>query len=67
MGAIFRVKIIETDNLVQTLREIKKNKFKVVVTSLDTEDSIYNIDYKKKSNSNWKRSQWGIKRSTGIS
>ena len=48
MGAIFRVKIIETDNLVQTLREIKKNKFKVVVTSLDTEDSIYNIDYKKK-------------------
>ena len=48
MGAIFRVKIIETDNLVQTLKEIKKNKFKVVVTSLDTEDSIYNIDYKKK-------------------
>ena len=48
MGAIFRVKIIETDNLVQTLKEIRKNKFKVVVTSLDTEDSIYNIDYKKK-------------------
>ena len=48
MGAIFRVKIIETDNLVQTLKETKKNKFKVVVTSLDTEDNIYNINYKKK-------------------
>ena len=48
MGAIFRVKIIETDNLVQTLKEIKKNKFKVVVTSLDTEESIYDIDYRKK-------------------
>lgn len=49
MGAIFRVKIIETDNLVQTLKEIKKNKFKVVVTSLDTEESIYDIDYRKKA------------------
>lgn len=48
MGAIFRVKIIETDNLVQTLKEIKKNKFNVVVTSLDTEESIYDIDYRKK-------------------
>mgnify|MGYP001860687938 CR=1 FL=1 len=48
MGAIFRVKIIETDNLVQTLKEMKKNKFKIVVTSLDTKDSIYNIDYYKK-------------------
>jgi len=48
MGAIFRVNIIESDNLVNTLKEIKKHKFKVVATSLQTEESIYDIDYKKK-------------------
>ena len=48
MGAIFRVNIIESENLVNTLREIKKHKFKVVATSLQTEESIYDIDYKKK-------------------
>ena len=48
MGAILRVKVIETDDLVATLKEIKKNKFKVVVTSLDTNDSVYNIEYNKK-------------------
>lgn len=48
MGAIFRVKIIESDNLVKTLKETKKHKFKIVATSLQTEESIYNIDYNKK-------------------
>ena len=48
MGAIFRVNIIESDNLVNTLKEIKKHKFKVVATSLQTEESIYDIEYKKK-------------------
>ena len=48
MGAILRVKIIETDDLVKTLKEIRKNKFKIVATSLDTSDSIYDIDYSKK-------------------
>lgn len=48
MGAIFRVRIKETDNLAKTLKEIKKNKFKVVATSLETTDSIYDIDYMKK-------------------
>ena len=48
MGAILRVKVIETDDLVATLKEIKKNKFKVVVTSLDTNDSVYDIEYNKK-------------------
>ena len=48
MGAIFRVNIIESENLVNTLKEIKKHKFKVVSTSLQTEESIYDIDYKKK-------------------
>ena len=48
MGAILRIKIIESDDLIKTIKEIKKNKFKVVVTSLDTDDSIYDIDYNKK-------------------
>lgn len=48
MGAILRIKIIESDDLVKTLKEAKKNKFKVVATSLDTNDSIYDIEYNKK-------------------
>lgn len=48
MGAIFRVKIIESENLVKTLKELKKRKYKVVATSLQTESSIYDIDYSKK-------------------
>ena len=48
MGAIFRVNIIEVENLVDTLKEVQKNDFKVMVTSLDTEKSVYDIDYNKK-------------------
>lgn len=47
MGAIFRVKIIESENLADTLKTIKKHKFKVVSTSLDTDKSMYDIEYKK--------------------
>lgn len=47
MGAIFRVKIIESDNLADTLKTIKKHKFKVISTSLDTDKSMYDVDYKK--------------------
>ncbi len=48
MGAIFRVKIIECEDLKQTLKEIKKHKFKIVVSSLQTENTIYDISYNKK-------------------
>ena len=48
MGAIFRVKIIEAENLVETLKNIKKHKFKVVATSLAGSESIYKMDYDKK-------------------
>ncbi len=48
MGAIFRVKVIIAEDLVKTLKEIKKHKFKVVATSLKTEDSIYDVEYDKK-------------------
>ena len=48
MGAIFRVKIIECEDLEKTLREVKKQKFKLVVTSLQTEKSLYDIDFNRK-------------------
>lgn len=48
MGAIFRVKVIECDNLEKTLKEIKKYKYEIVVTSLQTNESIYDIKYNKK-------------------
>ena len=48
MGAIFRVKIIECENLMETLKQAKKHHFKVMVTSLQTENSIYDVDYNKK-------------------
>ena len=47
MGAIFRINIIEVENLAETLKEIKKNKFKVMVTALDGKKSIYEADYSK--------------------
>lgn len=43
MGAIFRVNILESANLKNEIENIKKNKFKVVITSLQTEKSIYDI------------------------
>lgn len=48
MGAIFRVKIIEAENLVETLKNMKKHKFKVVSTSLSGTKNIYDMDYEKK-------------------
>lgn len=48
MGAIFRINIIESDNLIQTLKNIKKHKFKIVATTLETNNTIYDIDYDKK-------------------
>ena len=48
MGAIFRINIIEVEDLQETLKEIQKNKFKVMVTALDADNSIYNVDYNKK-------------------
>ena len=41
MGAIYRVKVIVSEDLVKTLKEIKKHKYKVLATSLDEADMIY--------------------------
>ena len=48
MGAIFRIKIIEVENLAQAIKEMRKHHFKLMVTSLQTENSIYDIDFNKK-------------------
>ena len=47
MGAIFRVKIIESEDLIKTIKEMKKHKIKVCSTDLKTDKSIYDIDYNK--------------------
>ena len=47
MGAIFRINIIESDNLVKTIKEMKKHKIKVMATSLETSKSMYDISYEK--------------------
>lgn len=48
MGAIYRINIIEVDDLVKTLEQIKKNGFEVVTTDLQTDKSIYDLEYNKK-------------------
>ena len=48
MGAIFRIKIIEVEDLAQAIKEMRKHHFKLMVTSLQTENSIYDIDFNKK-------------------
>ena len=47
MGAIFRIKIIECEDLEQTLKETQKNNFKLIVSSLQTNNSLYDINFDK--------------------
>ena len=48
MGAIFRVNIIETENIVEELKKAQANGFKVMVTALDSSKSIYKTEFNKK-------------------
>ena len=48
MGAIFRINIIKSDNLIETIKTIKRHHFKLVVTSLQAEQSLYDTDFNKK-------------------
>ncbi len=48
MGGIFRINVIRAENLKQNLEQLQKQGFEVVVTSLDTDESIYDITYNKK-------------------
>lgn len=47
MGAIFRVKVKQEENLIQTLKEAKKHKYKILSTSLETNNSLYDIKLNK--------------------
>lgn len=47
MGAIFRVKIIESENLVELLTNMQSKGYKVVSSILETDKTIYDIDYNK--------------------
>ena len=48
MGGIFRVNAIKSENLIDTLKDLQNHGFEIVVTALDTENSVYDIDYNKK-------------------
>ncbi len=48
MGSSFRINVIER-NLVETIKEIKAHGFEIIVTSLQTDKSIYDVDYSKKA------------------
>lgn len=47
MGAIFRIKIIKSENLTDTISKIKENNFTVASTNLKTDTTIYDISYNK--------------------
>ena len=48
MGAIFRVNVIEIEDYLQTFKDLRKNGFEIVSTSLDATKSVYDITYNKK-------------------
>ena len=48
MGAIFRVKIIECEDLAKTLKSLQTTGFEIVTTDLHTDKSIYDMNYNKK-------------------
>ncbi|MCI8654703.1 MAG: RNA methyltransferase [Clostridia bacterium] len=48
MGAIFRVKVLEKENLKEAIEEMRQHQYKLVATSLQTEKEIYDINYDKK-------------------
>lgn len=47
MGGIFRTKVIEVEDLAQTLNSFKDSGYKVVTTELSAEKSIYDMNYQK--------------------
>lgn len=47
MGAIFRIRVIEVEDLPKEIRKMKKHKINVYATDLKTDKSIYDVDYTK--------------------
>lgn len=48
MGAIFRINIVEADDLKEELEKAKSRNYKVMVTSLNAKKNIYDADFNKK-------------------
>ena len=48
MGAIYRVNVIETEDIVKIIEEIKEKGYEIIVTSLEASSSVYDVEYKKK-------------------
>lgn len=48
MGAIYRINVVEVENLKETLLSLKESGFEAIVTSLNAKESIYDVDYNKK-------------------
>ena len=48
MGAIFRVNVIEAEDLKEELKKAQENKFQIMITALDAKKSIYKADFIKK-------------------
>ena len=40
MGAIYRVNIVRSNNVIETLKNMKKHKYEITATSLNTNKSI---------------------------
>ncbi len=48
MGAIYRVNVVEVEDLKDTITSLKGDGFESIVTALDAKESIYDVDYNKK-------------------
>lgn len=48
MGAIFRLNIIRIDDLISYLQDLKKEKYAIVISSLQESTSLYDLSFNKK-------------------
>lgn len=48
MGSIFRINIIECEDLVNVLENIKKSNYEIIATSIETKESIYDTQLNRK-------------------
>ena len=49
MGAIYRINMIVSEDIKETIRELHKNGYTILATSLQTNKSIYDVSYQKKA------------------
>ncbi len=67
MGAIFRVNVIESEKFKRyNKKKLKKHKFNVISTSLDTDKSLYDIELNKSAIIVGNEAKWSFKRNSRI-